>query len=169
VLVGDQGSLDREAPICQLNQITRSEIRGPAEEHEREGLVPVRGVFRQVTDESATFVTVRSRTTMSCARPITPRISHRRRSQALSAEMASGITFTTPSPYLRRLARRLRVAARWPFAERYAEALRAVLRTVASGEGWSPTSRSAAFSWREEMAAERIAHRGTGHGSGTSS
>src|SRR6478672_5690673 len=38
-------------PSCQLNQITRSEIRGPAEEHERVGLVPVRGVFRQVTGD----------------------------------------------------------------------------------------------------------------------
>jgi hypothetical protein len=50
--------------------------------------------------------------------------------------MASDITFTTPSLYLLRPALRLRVAARRPFAERYAEALRAVLRTAASGEGW---------------------------------
>jgi hypothetical protein len=34
-------------------------------------------------DGSAMFITVRSRTTMSCARPITPRMSQRRRSSAL--------------------------------------------------------------------------------------
>jgi hypothetical protein len=59
-----------------------------------------------------------------------------RRSRVLLMDMASGITFTTSSLYLLRPARRLRVAARWPLAEHYAEALRAVLRTAASGEGW---------------------------------
>ena len=39
-------------------------------------------------DGSAMFITVRSRTTMSCARPITPRMSQRR-SRALSVEVAS--------------------------------------------------------------------------------
>src|SRR5690348_10599694 len=38
---------------------------------------------------------VRSRTTISCARPITPRISHRRRSQPPPAVVASDITITT--------------------------------------------------------------------------
>jgi len=77
-----------------------------------------------------------------------------RRSLVLSPEMASDITFTTPFPV---------------FTASRAEALRAVLRSAASGEGWQPMSKSAAFSWREEMAAERIAHRGTGHRRGTSS
>ena len=46
-------------------------------------------------------------------------------------------TFTTSFFwYLLRPARRLRVAARWLSPSVYAEALRAVLRTVASGEGW---------------------------------
>lgn len=48
MLEGDQGSLGGGAD-SQLNQITRSEIRGLAEERERMGLVPVKGVFRQVT------------------------------------------------------------------------------------------------------------------------
>ena len=81
------------------------------------------------------FITVRSRTTISCARPITPRMSQRR-SLALSPEIASGITFTTPFSVFAASRAEASVAARWPLAERYAEALRAVLRTAASGEGW---------------------------------
>src|SRR5690349_4069359 len=45
-------------------------------------------------DGNATFITVRSSTTISCARPITPRISHRRRSQP-PAVVASDIRITT--------------------------------------------------------------------------
>src|SRR5215472_13752101 len=43
-------------------------------------------------DGSAMFITVRSRITMSCARPITPRMSQRR-SLALSMEVASDVRF----------------------------------------------------------------------------
>ena len=42
-------------------------------------------------DGSAMFTIVRSRTTISCARPITPRISQRRRSRVLLMEVASDI------------------------------------------------------------------------------
>jgi hypothetical protein len=45
-------------------------------------------------DGSAMFITVRSRTTISCASPITPKTSHRR-SRALSVEVASDIRFMT--------------------------------------------------------------------------
>jgi len=40
------------------------------------------------------FITVRLMITMTCARPITPRMSQRR-SRVLSVEMASDMTFTT--------------------------------------------------------------------------
>src|SRR5580700_2667073 len=45
-------------------------------------------------DGRATFITVRSSTTMSCARPITHRMSHRRRSQGLSVNVALDTRFT---------------------------------------------------------------------------
>src|SRR5215471_15240331 len=56
------------------------------------------------------FITVRSRITMSCARPITPRMSQRR-SRALSVEVASDMRFTTFSLLLRVWQAMLRAAA----------------------------------------------------------
>jgi hypothetical protein len=45
-------------------------------------------------DGSAIFITVTSKTIMSCAMPITPKVSHRRRSQTLLIEVASDMRFT---------------------------------------------------------------------------
>src|ERR1700722_17079837 len=46
-------------------------------------------------DGSAMFITVRSRTTISCAMPITPKISHRRRPRPLLTVVASDMRLTT--------------------------------------------------------------------------
>ena len=87
-----------------------------------------------MADGSAMFITVRSSTTISCARPITPRMSQRR-SGALLLEVASAITFTTPFSIYCVPCGGFVFPPAGP-RRRYAEALRAVLRTAASGEGW---------------------------------
>ena len=53
-------------------------------------------------DGSAMFITVTSRTTMSCAMPITPRMSQRRGSSALLTGLTSDMSLTdleVPSPF----------------------------------------------------------------------
>jgi hypothetical protein len=90
-------------------------------------------------DGSAMFITVRSRITMSCARPITPRMSQRR-SWALLMEVASEMRFTT---YLLLLALRatLRAAAA---TGRYCSFSRRSVRTIsmiAATVSWRAQSR----------------------------
>ena len=76
--------VDHQAPE-QQQAAERQGVGGdhPLQVHGSEVQRPLRGRQRDVCR-----ITVRSSTTMSCARPITARMSHRRRSQALSVDVA---------------------------------------------------------------------------------